>query len=641
MSTPFTYQVDRFADIEVLRYQVPGFESLSLSQKLLVYHLSEAALAGRDIIFDQNYRYNLPLRRLLTDIWQRYTGPRDTPEFAAFTVYLKRFWFANGIHHHYSTLKMPTGFDSAYWNRLLDNIGYQGDRQLWEQVLFDPAFDAKRVQLDEGGDLIQGSACNFYREVTQAEVEHFYGAMSDATDPEPVSYGLNSRLEKTSDGRIEERVWKEDGLYGNSIQAICFHLRQALNYAETEAQKQVIERLIDYYRTGDLKIFDEYSILWTRDTQSQVDFVNGFIETYGDPLGFKGSWESLVNFRNEAATKRTKAISDQAAWFEAHSPIDDRFRKKEVKGISAKVITAAMLAGDCYPATPIGINLPNADWIRKQYGSKSVTIENIMQAYEMAAQGNGFNEEFYENEADRQLYEKYGFITDVLHTDLHECLGHGSGQLLEGVSTDALKAYGATLEEARADLFALYFMADAKMLELGVLPDKEAYKAAYYHQMLVGLLTQSVRIPLGENYEEAHMRNRALIARWVFERGQKAGVCDWVRKDGKTYLQITDYEALRQLFGQLLGEIQRIKSEGDYEAGKQLVETYGVKIDPVLHREILQRYEQLQIAPYKGFVNPVYRLQHDAQGRITDVVPDYTEGYIEQMLRYDKQYGKE
>ncbi|MBO4371253.1 MAG: dihydrofolate reductase [Paludibacteraceae bacterium] len=640
MNTDIQYIVDRFADIQVLRYTVEGFEKLPLKQKLFVYYLSEAALSGRDILFDQNYRYNLPLRRLLTQIWEQYDGPRDTPDFEAFTVYLKRFWFANGIHHHYSTVKMQPEFDTTYWNALLDNIGYTGDRTLWEKVLFDPEFDSKRVQLD-GKDLITASANNFYSSVTQAEVEDFYAQMSDPSDQEPISYGLNTHLTKDQSGQLIEQVWSEQGWYSNSIKAINENLRKALSFAETEQQKQVIERLIDYYRTGDLKLFDEYSILWVRDTLSQVDFVNGFIETYGDPLGLKGSWESMVNFRNEAATKRTKAISDEAAWFEAHSPIDDRFRKKEVKGVSAKVITAAMLAGDCYPATPIGINLPNANWIRKEYGSKSVTIENIMEAYEIAAQGNGFNEEFYENEADRKLYEKYGFVTDVLHTDLHECLGHGSGQLLPGVSPDALKAYGATLEEARADLFALYFMADPKMLELGVLGDKDAYKAAYYHQMLVGLLTQSVRIPFGENYEEAHMRNRALIARWVYEKGEKTGACRLIRKSGKTYLQISDYEQLRKLFGKLLGEIQRIKSEGDYEAGKALVETYGVTLDPTLHREVLDRYAKLDIAPYKGFVNPVYTLEYDAQGHISDVKVDYTEGYVGQMIRYDKQYAKE
>ena len=639
MNDTLQYHVDRFADIEVLRYRVPGFEELPLRDKLLIYHLTEAALSGRDILFDQNGRYNLWVRQTLERIFLEWSGDRQTDEFQAFETYLKRVWFSSGIHHHYATNKFTPGFTPAYLDTLLDAIRFEGDRQLLHRLLFDADFMSKRVNLQAGDDLVATSANHFYEGVTQQEALDYYAALSDSTDPHPVSHGLNSRLEKDADGCLREVVWKAGGEYSPAIEAIVNHLQQACAYTENEAQRRVIELLIDYYRTGDLHTFDEYSIAWTQETASRVDFINGFIETYGDPLSLKGSWESIVNFKNLEATRRTERISSSAQWFEDHSPIDPRFRKKEVKGVSAKVITAAILAGDSYPATPIGINLPNADWIRAEYGSKSVTLENIMQAYDIAAEGNGFAEEFYETRQDRQRLHQYGFLTDVLHTDLHECLGHGSGQLLPGTSPDALQSYASCLEETRADLFGLYFLADPKLLELGVVPDLEAYKAEYYRFMLNGLMTQLVRIPLGEDLEEAHMRNRQLIARWVYEQGASDRVVELIRHDGKTYLRINDYERLRTLFGRLLAEIQRIKSEGDYEAGKRLVETYAVKIDPTLHQEVLERYAGLHLAPYKGFVNPVYSLVKDAQGRITDVRVDYSEDYTGQMLRYSRDYS--
>ena len=647
----FDYVVDRFADLEILRYQVPGFESLTLKQKQLLYHLSEAALMGRDILFDQNCRYNLPIRRTLEAIYTSYKGDRQTPDFLALETYLKRVWFANGIHHHYAEDKFQPGFSAEFLKKAISQLDPalvpvrpgQSIKAFTEeicQVILDPTVLPKRTTQSGDQDLIQASANNYYGEgLTQKEVEDFYASQkNDPTDMTPISYGLNSRLVKEN-GQIQEKVWKVGGLYSPAIEAIVAELEKAIPFAENEAQKETIETLIDYYRTGDLRTFDAYSILWVEDTASEVDFVNGFIETYGDPLGRKASWESTVNFINKEATKRTKTISDNAQWFEDHSPVDPRFKKEQVKGVSAKVITVTMLGGDCYPSTPIGINLPNADWIRRDHGSKSVTIENITEAYDKAAQGNGFKEEFVWSEEERQLIKRYGFITDNLHTDLHECLGHGSGKLLPGTDPDALKAYSSTIEEARADLFGLYYLADPKMVELGLVPDQEAYKAEYYKYMMNGLMTQLVRIAKGKDVEEAHMRNRQLIARWTYEHGQRDKVVEIVRREGKSYVVINDYRRLRELFAQLLAEIQRIKSEGDFEAAKQLVENYGVKIDPQLHEEILERYKKLNLAPYKGFVNPVMRLEKNAQGEITDVTLDYTEGYAAQMLRYSRDYS--
>lgn len=647
----FDYVVDRFADLEILRYQVPGFESLTLKQKQLLYHLSEAALMGRDILFDQNCRYNLPIRRTLEAIYTSYKGDRQTPDFLALETYLKRVWFANGIHHHYAEDKFQPGFSAEFLKKAISQLdpalvpvrpGQSIEAFTEEicQVILDPTVLPKRTTQSGDQDLIQASANNYYGEgLTQKEVEDFYASQkNDPTDMTPISYGLNSRLVKEN-GQIQEKVWKVGGLYSPAIEAIVAELEKAIPFAENKAQKETIKTLIDYYRTGDLRTFDAYSILWVEDTASEVDFVNGFIETYGDPLGRKASWESTVNFINKEATKRTKTISDNAQWFEDHSPVDPRFKKEQVKGVSAKVITVTMLGGDCYPSTPIGINLPNADWIRRDHGSKSVTIENITEAYDKAAQGNGFKEEFVWSEEERQLIKRYGFITDNLHTDLHECLGHGSGKLLPGTDPDALKAYSSTIEEARADLFGLYYLADPKMVELGLVPDQEAYKAEYYKYMMNGLMTQLVRIAKGKDVEEAHMRNRQLIARWTYEHGQRDKVVEIVRREGKSYVVINDYRRLRELFAQLLAEIQRIKSEGDFEAAKQLVENYGVKIDPRLHEEILERYKKLNLAPYKGFVNPVMRLVKNAQGEITDVTLDYTEGYAAQMLRYSRDYS--
>ncbi len=640
MDTTFKYSIDRFADVEILRYKVPEFEKLSLNQKLYIYHLTEAAATGRDILFDQNFKHNLQIRRLLEAIYTTYSGDRTTADFKAFETYLKRVWFSNGIHHHYSTLKFAPEFSRDYFESLLSSCSLECEPEITEAI-FNPTLYAKRVNLDSSVDVIANSANNYYSGVTQKEAEDFYAAMTDTTDREPISYGMNSRLEKDAEGNIVERVWKVDGVYGKTIAKIVGHLKDAREYAENDKQREIIDLLIKFYETGDLRTFDLYSIAWVKDTESRIDFVNGFIETYGDALGLKASWESIVNFKNEKATERTKTISANAQWFEDNSPTDVRFKKKEVKGVSAKVITNAFLAGDCYPATPIGINLPNANWIRQVYGSKSVTIENIMNAYSEAAHGNGFAEEFYLHKEDIDAFYKYGFITDVLHTDLHECLGHGSGQLLEGVSQDALKSYGATLEEARADLFGLYYMADPKMVELGMLPNMEAYKPAYYRYILNGMMTQLIRIPMGENVEEAHMRNRQLIAAWVYERGEKEGALRWVVKDGKHYLEVYDYGKMRELFGKLLAEVQRIKSEGDYEAGKALVETYGVTPDSTLHHEVLERHKKLNIAPYKGFVNPVYHLVKDASGKVTDVTLDYTESYTDQMLRYSSDYSFE
>ena len=647
----FKYVVDQFADIQVLRYQVPGFEALSLRQKQLLYHLSEAALMGRDILYDQNGRYNLVIRQTLEAIFRNYAGDRTTDDYRAFETYLKRVWFANGIHHHYAEDKFAPGFSEAFFEREVRALpachlplqeGESVDDFLakLKPVIFDPDVMPKRTVQSGDQDWIAASANNYYGEgVTQADVEAFYGRMKAADgSATPVSYGLNSRLEKV-DGRLVEKVWKVGGLYSEAIERIVAELEKAVPFAENEKQAEIIQTLIAYYRSGDLRTFDAYSILWVEDTESQVDFVNGFIETYGDALGLKASWESTVNFRNEEATRRTRTISEHAQWFEDHSPVDARFKKKAVKGVSAKVITVAMLGGDCYPSTPIGINLPNADWIRRDHGSKSVTIENIMQAYDQAAQGSGFSEEFVWSDVERMRIRRYGFITDVLHTDLHECLGHGSGQLLPATDPDALKAYASTLEEARADLFGLYYLADPKMVELGLVPDAEAYKAEYYKYMMNGLMTQLVRIELGKDVEEAHMRNRQLIARWAFEQGKAEQVVEMKQRGGKSFVVVNDYGKLRALFGKLLAEVQRIKSEGDYEAGRALVENYGVKVDPALHREVRERYEQLHLSPYKGFVNPVMHVVKEADGTVSDITLDYTEGYAEQMLRYSRDYS--
>ena len=645
----FDYTVEQFADLQILRYRVPGFENLSLQQKELVYYLTEAALQGRDILFDQNGKYNLRIRRTLEAVYTGYKGDKNTPNFKAMEVYLKRVWFSNGIHHHYGSEKFVPGFVPEFFKEAMLSVDAstlplaegQTAEQLCDElspVIFDPTVMPKRVNQAAGEDLVLTSACNYYDGVTQKEAEDFYNAMKDPKDETPVSYGLNSRLVKEN-GKIQEKVWKVGGLYGQAIDKIVYWLKKAEGVAENPEQKAVISELIKFYETGDLKIFDEYAILWVKDLNSLVDFVNGFTESYGDPLGMKASWESLVNFKDMEATHRTEIISGNAQWFEDHSPVDKLFKKDEVKGVSAKVITAAILAGDLYPATAIGINLPNSNWIRSHHGSKSVTIGNITDAYNKAAHGNGFNEEFVYSDAELQLIDKYADLTGELHTDLHECLGHGSGKLLPGVDPDALKAYGSTIEEARADLFGLYYVADPKLVELGLTPNEDAYKAEYYTYLMNGLMTQLVRIEPGNNVEEAHMRNRQLIARWVFEKGAADKVVELVKKDGKTYVVVNDYEKLRALFGKLLSEIQRIKSTGDYQGAHDLVENYAVKVDPVLHAEVLERYKKLNLAPYKGFVNPKYEAVVDAAGKITDVKVTYDEGYAEQMLRYSKDYS--
>lgn len=638
----FDYLVDRFADIQVLRYKVPGFEKLSLDQKRLIYYLTEAAIAGRDILWDQNGKYNLQLRNLLEDIYTSYKGNRNSSDFLAFEKYLKQVWFGNGIHHHYSMDKFTPEFTREFFDSLLAKLPASkvpADIDTLKRLIFDPSFMAKKVNQADGVDLIATSASNLYEGVTQAEVEAYYAARKDTTVADPISYGLNTRVAKI-DGEVVEQPYRIGGLYSSAIERIVSNLNKAKQYAENEEQRKVIEKLIEYYTTGDLRTFDEYSILWVGDTGSQVDFINGFIESYDDPLGMTGNWESIVNFKNNDASHRTETISSNAQWFESHSPVDPRFRKDKVKGVTAKVITAAILAGDSYPSTPIGINLPNANWIRAAHGSKSVTIENITQAYDEASHGNGFNEEFVPDSDMRELMDKYLFITDNLHTDLHECLGHASGRLLPGVDPDALKAHGSTLEEARADLFALYYLADPKLIELGLIDSPEAYKAQYYHYILNGLMTQLMRIEPGKDIEEAHMRNRKLISQWALEKGAADKVIELYELNGKTYIRINDYPRLRELFGELLGEIQRIKSEGDYEAGRRLVETYAVKVDPKLHRQVLDRYATLSIAPYKGFVNPVYEPVIDPEtGEITDVKVNYTEGYVDQMLRYGRDYS--
>ena len=650
MEETFHYTVEQFADLQILRYRVPGFEQLTLNQKILVYYLSQAALEGRDILFDQNGKYNLQIRKLLEAIYIHYQGDRNTEEFQRFEIYLKRIWFSNGIHHHYACDKFAPGFSAEYLTRLIASIDsallptLKGESvQAMCDKLFPVIFDAnvmpKRVNQADGEDLVLTSAANYYEGVTQAEAEAFYAAQkAEGSLTEPVMYGMNSRLVKEN-GQIREDIWKTGGMYSDAIEKIIGWLEKAKTVAENEAQQEVIRLLIDFYRTGDLHTFDAYSIAWLKDTASHVDFVNGFIESYGDPLGMKASWESIVDFKDTEATRRTEIISNHAQWFEDHSPVDTHFKKETVKGVSAKVITAAILGGDLYPSTAIGINLPNSNWIRSVHGSKSVTIGNLTEAYNRAARGNGFREEFVYSDVERKLLDTYADITDDLHTDLHECVGHGSGKLLPGVDADALKAYGSTIEEARADLFGLYYLADAKLVELGLVPDAEAYKAEYYSYMMNGLMTQLVRIEPGRTVEEAHMRNRQLIARWVWEQGREANVVEIVVREGKTYVRINDYVQLRTLFGKLLAEVQRIKSEGDYEAARRLVEDYGVQVDPKLHAEILQRYERLHLAPYKGFINPVYTLQTDAEGNVTDVQVTYTEGYAEQMLRYSREYS--
>lgn len=637
----FNYVVDRFADIEVLRYQVPGFEDLSPRQRLLIYYLTEAALSGRDILWDQNGKYNIALRDLLENVYTNYKGDRNDKQFKAFEKYLKQVEFGNGVHHHYSMDKFVPEFDRQFMETQIAALPADkkpNDEAILMKLIFDPGFMAKRVNQAAGEDVILTSANNLYDGgVTQAEVEAYYNALKNPADSTPVSYGLNSRVVK-KDGKVQEEVYRLGGRYNDAIRRIIDNLTKARVYAENPEQVAIIDELIKFYTTGDLKSFDDYSILWVEDTGSQVDFINGFIESYGDPLGMTGSWESIVNFKNMDASARTEAISSNAQWFEDRSPVDPRFRKPHVKGVSAKVINAAILAGDAYPATPIGINLPNANWIRAAHGSKSVTIENITKAYDEASHGNGFNAEFVIDEPTSKLLDDYLFITDNLHTDLHECLGHASGQLLPGVDPDALKEHGSTLEETRADLFALYYLADPKLLELGLLDNPDAYKAEYYKYLLNGLMTQLMRIEPGKDVEEAHMRNRKLISEWVFEKGAPDNVVELVKREGKTYLKINDYQKLRTLFGNLLAEIQRIKSEGDYKAGAELVEKYAVKVDPGLHQEVLDRYATLSIAPYRGFVNPVYVPVTDAKGNIIDVKVTYTEDYIPQHLRYSSQY---
>lgn len=636
----FPYCDIRFADIQLLRYRVPRFEALPLRQKTLVYYLSEAALAGRDILWDQNCRYNLRIRRMLEAVYKKMKAQgTESEELEAFETYLKRVWFSNGIHHHYSMDKFQPGFSRKFLEEKLREMGYPVEEDLME-VVFNPEVLAKRVNQCDGQDLLKTSAMNYYApDVTQAEAEGYYAGIKKADEAHPVMYGLNSRLEHDENNQLVERVWKSGGMYGKTIDRIIHYLEMAQGFAESEEQRQVIGTLIEFYRTGNLETFDHYTIQWVYDTACCIDFTNGFTEVYGDPLGLKGSWEGYVNLRDDVATRRTKQLSENAQWFEDHSPVDARFKKTECRGISAKVVEAAILGGDLYPSSAIGINLPNSNWVRQEHGSKSVTLSNLTHAYAEAAKGSGFREEFVLDEATRHLLDTYDEALDDLHTDLHECLGHGSGKLLPGVDPDALGVYGSTIEEARADLFALYYIADAKMLELGLVPDAEAYKSQYYSYMMNGLLTQLVRIELGKQIEEAHMRNRALIARWVMAHGSSA--MSLVKADGKTYLHIESYPAVRNLIGQLLAEIQRIKSEGDYEAARRLVENYGVEVDPELHQEILARYRTLNLAPYKGFINPRYHAVRDSSGNITDVRVTYDESYEEQMLRYSKDYSYE
>lgn len=646
----FSYTDEKFADIQMLRYKVEGFEQLSLKQKTLIYYLQEAALWGRDILFDQNGAYNLRIRKMLETVYTDFQGDRNGEDFKAMTEYLKCVWFSNGIHHHYGCNKFIPNFSETFFREALLAVDAQklplqegqSVEQLCDEVfpvIFNPEVMPMRVNQKDGDDLLLTSAENYYGQgVTQAEAEAFYNKQRDPKDEQPVMYGLNSRLVKEN-GKLVEKKWTTEGLYGGALSKIVFWLEKALPYADTEEQADVIKKLISYYQTGDLKTFDEYCIAWVKDIQGRVDFTNGFTEVYGDPLGIKGSWEAIVNFKDTVATERTEKLSQNAQWFEDHSPVDARFKKEECKGITAKVITAAILGGDLYPSTAIGINLPNSNWIRKEYGSKSVTIGNLTGAYNKAAHGNGFGEEFVIDDATLQLIKKYGDVCDDLHTDLHECLGHGSGKMLPGVTDDSLRAYGSTIEEARADLFALYYLADPKLVELGLTPDAEAYKSNYYTYIMNGLLTQVVRIKPGHNIEEAHMRNRALIAHWVYEKGKEQNTIELAKKDGKTYVKINDYEALRGLFGELLAEIQRVKSEGDFQGARALVEGYGVKVDATLHQEVLERYAKLNISPYKGFINPVYVAETDNEGNITDVKVTYGEKYDEQMLRYSRDYS--
>lgn len=657
---------ERFADIQMLRYELKGFENLSLTQKIYIYCLSKATLLGRDITFDQQGKYNLRIRKTLEAVYRHYEGNRESEDFKAFEVYLKRVWFASGIHHHYGCEKFVPGFSEESFYEMVEAVADEylplskGQSKedllgILVPVIFNPEVMPKRVNQTDGEDLVQTSACNFYENVSQAEVERFYARMKEEGNEQAPSYGLNSKLTKRN-GELVELKWTEDGLYGAAIKEIVSWLLRAQKYAENEEQKHLIDLLVKYYRTGDLKDFDRYSIAWVQQHEGMIDFINGFIEVYGDPLGLKGTWEGIVEYKDLEATKRTQTISQNAQWFEDHSPVDPRFRKPEVKGVTANVICAAMLGGEEYPASAIGINLPNANWIRQEYGSKSVTIGNLTEAYNKAAQGNGFRDEFVIDEDTISLMNQYEDITDDLHTDLHECLGHGSGQLLPGTDPNALKAYGSTIEEARADLFGLYYVADHKLVELGLTPNDEAYKAQYYGYLMNGLLTQTIRIKEGDKIEEAHMRNRALIAWWVMEHAE--GAVELVKMDmnyasaedalkdsegniitTKTYVKINDYAKLRHLFGELLAEIQRIKSEGDFEAARLLVEKYAVNIDPELHREILARYKKLNLAPYKGFINPKMTLEMDEEGEITDVVLDYEESYVDQMLRYSDEYG--
>ena len=645
----FQYAGERFADIQMLRYQVPGFDELTLRQKTLIYHLSQASLLGRDILWDQNGRFNLRLRRILEAVYTHFSGDRSSADFAAFAVYMKRVWFSNGIHHHYGCEKFQPGFTQEFLHQALGQLqaghialGYSSLEALEQElfpVIFDPSVMPKRVNQAAGEDLLLTSACNYYAPgITQAEAEEFYARQKAEGDQQhPIMYGMNSRLERAADGSLHENVWRADGMYGAAIRQIVQMLSQAIPYAENERQQSVIRKLIEFYETGNLAVFDAYTILWVEETEGEVDFTNGFTEVYGDPLGLKASWEGYVNYTDHQATRRAQALSRNAQWFEDHSPVDARFKKPLCRGVSAKVINAAILGGDLYPSSAIGINLPNSNWVRAEHGSKSVTIANLTHAYDEAARGNGFRNEFADNAQTVSMMDRYGSVCDDLHTDLHECLGHGSGRLLPGVDPDALKAYGSTIEEARADLFGLYYLADEKLVELGLTPCQEAYKAQYYSYMMNGLLTQMVRIQPGHQIEEAHMRNRALIARWTLEHYPQAVRLS--EQDGKHYVEILDYPLLRTAFGTLLAEIQRIKSEGDLQAARQMVERYGVQIDAKLHQEVLERYSKLNLAPYKGFINPRYTPIYDQEGHITDVHIDYLETYDEQMLRYSKQYN--
>lgn len=645
----FQYAGERFADIQMLRYQVPGFDELTLRQKTLIYHLSQASLLGRDILWDQNGRFNLRLRRILEAVYTHFSGDRSSADFAAFAVYMKRVWFSNGIHHHYGCEKFQPGFTQEFLHQALEQLqaghialGYSSLEALEQElfpVIFDPSVMPKRVNQAAGEDLLLTSACNYYAPgITQAEAEEFYARRKAEGDQQhPIMYGMNSRLERAADGSLHENVWRADGMYGAAIRQIVQMLSRAIPYTENERQQSVIRKLIEFYETGNLAVFDAYTILWVEETEGEVDFTNGFTEVYGDPLGLKASWEGYVNYTDHQATRRAQALSRNAQWFEDHSPVDARFKKPLCRGVSAKVINAAILGGDLYPSSAIGINLPNSNWVRAEHGSKSVTIANLTHAYDEAARGNGFRNEFADSTQTVSMMDRYGSVCDDLHTDLHECLGHGSGRLLPGVDPDALKAYGSTIEEARADLFGLYYLADEKLVELGLTPCQEAYKAQYYSYMMNGLLTQMVRIQPGHQIEEAHMRNRALIARWTLEHYPQAVRLS--EQDGKHYVEILDYPLLRTAFGNLLAEIQRIKSEGDLQAARQMVERYGVQIDAKLHQEVLERYSKLHLAPYKGFINPRYTPVCDSEGRITDVHIDYLETYDEQMLRYSKQYN--